>query len=76
MGDIVSNPAYFTMQNLIDAESDFDGRLEMRILAAKLRLRVGIEILTNRAQRDLQLQVHHIRRALFNHQQETHHAEL
>lgn len=47
-----------------DGSADFDERIELRILASKLRLRVNIEILANRAQRDIQIQAHYIRRAL------------
>lgn len=47
-----------------DSVVEFDERIELHILASKLRLRVHIEILENRAQRDIMIQAHRARRSL------------
>ena len=44
--------------------TEFENRLALRILVARMHLRIHIEILGNRAQRDIQLQVHYARRYL------------
>lgn len=52
------------MGRQIEELSDFDARIELRILGAKLRLRVQAEILANRAHRDIQIAAHYARRAI------------
>jgi hypothetical protein len=58
-------------------QSNFDDRLETKILAAQLRLRVHVEVLANRAQRDIQIETHHAMRDLFKSiKYGVHHAEI
>lgn len=71
------NRRYWPVEVLGEQTDDFDDRIELRILAAQLGLRVKIEILCNRAQRDIQIQTYDALRDLFKSiKYGVHHAEL
>lgn len=58
-------------------EESFDARIELRIAAAQLRLRVHVEILGNRAERDIAIETHRALRDLFKSiKYGVHHAEI
>lgn len=71
------NRRYWPIEVSGEQIDDFDSRIELRILASQLRLRVQIEINVNRAQRDIQIETHYAMRDLFKSiKYGVHHAEI
>lgn len=72
-----SENCFETTIEMIMPITDFDARIELRILAAQLRMRVHVEILCNRAERDIAIETHRALRDLFKSiKYGVHHAEI